>query len=263
MKTKIEQGDAVTATQYKMTTDIPASIITPDAVETRLGTLRFFDGLPDEATVQAVYDNLDFQRGVEAFLTALPAAQAHATRTGMRTFGPDNQTVLITESRVDSHTLIGLPNPDVVYTFVWLDTKGGPLVIEVPPHVLGFMNDLWGRYVADVGITGPDQGQGGKYLLLPPGYTGAVPEGYFVLHSRTYGNFFLFRGFLVDGDPRPAVESTKQHFRVYPLTHAANPPAMHFVDVSGAAYNMVPANDATFFDAINAVVQEEPLDCFT
>ena len=59
---------------YEMTTDIPASITTPDSVETRLGTLRFFDGFPDEATVQKVYDNLDFQRAVQAFLAALPAA---------------------------------------------------------------------------------------------------------------------------------------------------------------------------------------------
>jgi hypothetical protein len=58
----------------KMATEIPASITTPDGVETRLGTLRFFDGLPDDATVQAVYDNLDFQRAVQSFLTALPAA---------------------------------------------------------------------------------------------------------------------------------------------------------------------------------------------
>jgi len=64
MKTKIEQSDAVIPTRYKMTTDIPASILTPDQVETRLGTLRFFDGLPDEATVQTVFDNLDFQRAV-------------------------------------------------------------------------------------------------------------------------------------------------------------------------------------------------------
>ena len=87
--------------RYKMTTDIPASITTPDIVETSLGTLRFFDGFPDDATVQKVYDNLDFQRGVQAFLTAMPAASAYAFRTGLRTFGPDNQTVLITESLMD------------------------------------------------------------------------------------------------------------------------------------------------------------------
>src|SRR5512136_814323 len=111
--------------KMKMTTDIPAGIITPDQVETRLGTLRFFDGLPDEATVQTLYDNLDFQRAVQAFLTALPAAQFHATRTGLRAFGPDNQTVLIAESLVDSHTLFGMATTETVYNWLWLDTKGG------------------------------------------------------------------------------------------------------------------------------------------
>ncbi len=60
------------AKKYKMNTDIPAEITTPDKVETRLGTLNFFDGLPDEATVEKVYDNLDFMRGVEVFLNTPP-----------------------------------------------------------------------------------------------------------------------------------------------------------------------------------------------
>jgi hypothetical protein len=241
----------------RMATDIPASITTPDTVETRLGTLRFFDGLPDEETVQRVYDNLDFQRGVEAFLAALPAAALSALRTGIRSFGPDNQTVLIAESLLDSHTLWGIPNTETVYTLVWLDTKESPLVIEVPPKVLGMINDFWGRYVGDLGNAGPDRGQGGKYLLLPPGYTGDVPGGYFVLRSRTFANLGGFRGFLVNGDPRPSVESIKQHFRVYPLARATNPPAMHFINISGKAFNMIPANDATFFDEVAAIVQAE------
>lgn len=145
------------AKQYKMTTDIPAGILTPDTVETRIGTLHFFDGLPDEATVQMVYDNLDFQRAVQAFLTALPAASLSAVRAGIRTFGPDNQTVLIAESLVDSHTLWGMANTETIYTIMWLDTTVGPLVIEIPPRVLGIINDLWGRYVTDVGNAGPDK----------------------------------------------------------------------------------------------------------
>jgi len=245
---------------YKMTTDIPAGILTPNTVETRLGTLRFFDGFPDEATVQTVYDNLDFQRAVQAFLTTLPAASLYATRTSFRTFGPDNRTVLIDETLQDSHTLMLTANTETIYHFVWLDTKEGPLVIEIPPRVLGLVNDFWCRYVADVGNAGPDKGQGGKYLLLPPGYTGAVPGGYFVARSRTYGNWFCFRGFKVNGDLRPAVESTKQHFRVYPLDCAANPPAMTFVNISGAAFNTIHSNDVSFFDEVAPVVQEEPLD---
>ena len=106
----------------------------------------------------------------------------------------------------------------------------------------------------------PISGAGGKYLLLPPGYTGAVPDGYFVVHSRTYGNSILFRGFIVNGDLRPAVENTKQHFRVYPLDRAANPPAMNFVNISGQYFNTIPATDASYFEQVASVVQEEPLD---
>ena len=244
----------------KMATDIPAGITTPDAVETRLGTLRFFDGFPDDATVQTVYDNLDFQRAVQAFLTALPAASLFALRTGIRAFGPDNQTVLITESLLDSRSLVIVANTETVYNFTWLSTLEGPLVIEAPPQVLGFINDPWGRYVTDVGRAGPDKGLGGKYLLLPPGHSGAVPEGYFVVRSPTYGNFMFFRGFTVGDDQTAAVENSKAHFRVYPLTRMANPPAMSFVNISGKYFNTILANDASLFEHVAQVVQEEPLN---
>jgi len=264
MQSKIERGDAVGGrdipTRYKMTTDIPASITTPDTVETRLGTLKFFDGLPDDATVQTLYDNLDFQRGVQAFLTALPAASFYAMRTGIRTFGPDNQTLLISESLWDARSLALTGNTETVYCIGWFDTKEGPLVIEIPPNLLGFINDFWSRYVSDVGRVGPDRGAGGKYVLLPPGYTDTVPEGYFVLRSRTYGNWMFFRGFIEHGDLRPAVENIKRHFRVYPLGRAANPPAMRFVNISGVYFNTIFSNDASFFEQIAHVVQEEPLD---
>ena len=79
------------------------------------------------------------------------------------------------------------------------------------------VDDFWQRPVVDVGRTGPDQGKGGKYLFLPPGYKGQVPEGYFVVSSPTFGNFFFFRGFLIDGDSKPALDAIKKHTRVYQL----------------------------------------------
>ncbi len=133
------------------------------------------------------------------------------------------------------------------------------MVIEVPPNVLGYINDFWSRYVGDVGRW-PRSRRGRKYLLLPPGYAGGAPDGYSVLRSRTYGNTILFRGFIENGDPQPAVENTKQHYRVYPLDRVANPPAMSFVNVSGQAFNTIPATDASFFEHIASIVQEEPLE---
>lgn len=246
--------------KFKMTTDIPASITTPDIVETSIGSFRFFDGFPSKETVQEVYNNLDFQRGVQAFLTALPAASMYATREGYRSFGPDNETILISETFLDSRSLYLVANCETIYLTVWANTKDGPLVIEASPDLLGFIDDFWCRYVIDIGRAGPDKGQGGKYLLLPPGYSGEVPKGYFIAQSPTYGNFVWLRGFIHEGDINATVQNIKQNFRVYPLSQAAQPPEMNFINMSGKYYNAIPSNDVSFFDDVNKVVQEEPLD---
>jgi hypothetical protein len=243
---------------FKMATPIPVAITTPDRLETRLGTLSFFDGFPDDATVEKVYDNLDFQRGVQAFLNAMPAASLVAIRKGIREFGPDNQTVIIFETFMDSRSLFLTANTESIYTMAWLDLKNGPIVIESPPNTLGLVDDFWFRYVADLGNAGPDRGHGGKFLFLPPDYNGATPEGFYVLKSPTYGNWFATRGFAVDGNPKLGAESIMQRLRIYPLAQAANPPPTNFVNVSGRAFNTIHAMDCTFFDEVNEVVQEEP-----
>jgi hypothetical protein len=244
----------------KYATPIPPGLATPDQVDTRLGALRFFDGFPDKATAEKVYDNLDFQRGVQAYLTALPAVSIEGARRGVAEFGPVNQTVLITEELMDSRSLFLTPNTTTPYSVLFLDTKAGPLVLEIPPDVLGPMDDAWFRWVSDIGFTGPDKGKGGKYLLLPPGYTGAVPEGYFVARSRTFGNLLFFRTFLKDGDPKPGIDSVKKNLRVYPLSQAANPLPMNFVNISGKAFNTIGPGDYSLFDYLNRVIQDEPND---
>jgi len=138
-------------------------------VETRIGTLNFFDGMPDRATVEKTYDNLDFLRGVEVFLNAMPGASVFAYRQGARGSGFGNGEIGIMENLMDSRSLFLTPNTETVYALSWLDLKDGPLVVESPPNVLGIVNDFWFRYIADLGNAGPDRGKGGKFLFLPPG----------------------------------------------------------------------------------------------
>jgi hypothetical protein len=245
--------------RMKMTTDIPESITTPERVVTRLGTLSYFDGFPDDATTEKVYNNLDFMNGVQAFLHALPGASAEGFRTGWASQGADNnQTVLIMENLMDSKSLYLTPNTESIYNMSWLDTSDGPLVIETPPNVLGLIDDHWFRYVGDFGNAGPDKGQGGRYLLLPPGYEGEVPDGYIVLRSPTYGNLMFFRGFLENGSTKKAVSNTKKYYRAYSLSDAENPPPMKFINVSGKEFNTIHANDFHFYEEVNAIVQYEP-----
>jgi hypothetical protein len=124
--------------------------------------------------------------------------------------------------------------------------------------VLGAIDDFWYHWVADIGITGADKGRGGKYLILPPGYAGKVPEGYFVVRPSTYGNWMPFRSFLVDGSTKPGVEAVKKYLKIYPLSDAANPPAMKFVNASGIPSNFVPPSDYPFWSLLNQAIQEEP-----
>lgn len=254
---------AQTAPKMKMTTPIPDSIITPESIETRLGTLKFNDGFPDEATSEKLYDNLDFMRGVDAFLNAMPGASAEALRIGLAREGADNnQTILIFEDLMDSRSLFLTGNTESIYNLMWLDTKAGPLVIETPPNILGMIDTHWFEYVGDVGNAGPDRGKGGKYLLLAPDYKGEIPEGYFVLRSATYGNLFFWRGFLDNGSTKTAVENTKKFAKVYPLSEADNPPTMKFTNISGKEFNTIHSNDFHFYEEVNDIVQYEPNESY-
>ncbi len=244
--------------KMKMSTEIPAGIATPDRLETRIGVLTSIDGVPDKATVQKIYDNLDFHRGVEAFLSGIQVASMSALRKGCLGVGPPNTTVQIFEDLMDSKALWLTPNTTSIYNVAWLELKDEPMVIETPPDVLGIIDDHWFKYVGDFGRLGPDKGKGGKFLIVPPGYKGKVPEGYFVFRTNTYGNWVIWRGFQVDGSTKPAVESTKKIFRMYPLSQKSNPPKMNFVNMSGNFTNTIHRMDFEIFEEINKVVQAEP-----
>jgi hypothetical protein len=242
----------------KMTTAVPDGVATPGRIETRLGTLTSFDGVPDARTTELVFDNLDFQRAVQACLTCLPIASMRAMRQGMLELGPANTTAMQFEQLMDSKALWLTPNTTSVYQGAWLELTDEPWVIETPPNVLGIIDDAWFRYVADFGNAGADMGKGGKFLILPPGYEGDVPDGYHVARTNTYGNWVVWRGFQVDGDPRPAVEATQRLFRMYPLSQRDDPPTMTFVPVSGKFNNTIHRMDFGFWEEVDAVIQAEP-----
>lgn len=244
--------------KMKMTTEIPEGIATPDRLETRLGSLNLIDGVPDEETTQKVYDNLDFQNAVQAYLSCLPIASMYAMRKGILGFGSANTTAVLFENLMDSKALWLTPNTTSVYMASWLEMSDEPMVIETPPNVLGIIDNYWFRYIADFGNAGPDKGQGGKFLLLPPGYESEVPDGYHVARTSTYNNWVVWRGFQVDGDPAPAVAQTKQSFRIYPLAQKDNPPQMTFINISGQFNNTIHRMDYGFWEEVNEVIQAEP-----
>ena len=226
----IYAGSTAQGHEPKYSAKIPPSITTPDTVQTRIGTLKFFDGLPDAETVRKAYDQVDFGRGVEAFLSGIPAASVHAMCNGLEEIGAKaNQAIGVTENLMDARSLFLTPNSTNVYNFFCIDVKNDPVVLEVPPTVLGVVDDAYFRFVTDISFTGPDQGKGAKYLFVPPGYTGTPPaDGYVVTKTPTYMNLIIFRAFVRNDDIPAAVKHVEDTARVYPLSAAANPPTRSF-----------------------------------
>ena len=258
---------AVQPPTMKMTTEIPNQIMTPDKVNTPIGTLEFFDGVPIGDTTAKVYDYVDRARAVQVFINMLPAVSMYHIREGQRDMGAnDCNQILLWEQLGDSKSLVLTYNNTSLYTWGFLDLKkDGPTVIEIPPDVLGILDDMYFRYISDMGAAGPDKGKGGKYLVLPPGYKGDVPDGYYVLKSRTYCVWNFMRGYVRGSvnnpaDVKKAADNVKNNLKVYPLAKKANPPKMEFTNMSGKYYNTIPPNDFSFYESLNAIIQEEPIE---
>ena len=108
----------------KMTTPIPASITTPDTVQTSIGTLEYFDGVPKKATVETVYDYLDRSRAVQVFLNSIPAMSMLALREGQAQAGCDaTHKVCIFDTLMDSKSLVLTGNTSTMYAIGFLDLK--------------------------------------------------------------------------------------------------------------------------------------------
>src|SRR6478735_7368269 len=267
---------------------IPPAITTPDKVETSIGKLEYKDGAPSKETVAKAYDYLDLMHGVEAFVNAYQGASVAAIFKGAQEAGIPNNTALIFSELMDAKSLFLTANADTVYFWVNLDVSKGPIVVETPPLSLGVIDDMWFNWITDFGLPGPDRGEGGKYLFVPPDYKGELPGGgYFVQKMRTTRATLLGRTFLEKDDPKPVVALIKKTRKLYPYlpggfgtsigsalegnaTLARTPDhkldweflrpkePVAFTEGSGKVMNTVPPSDFSYFEMLNDLVQKEP-----
>ena len=271
-----DQNDGVSAETLR-------SISTPDKVESRLGTLEFDDGAPAEATATLLYDHLDFMHGVEAYLAALPGVSLVAARRGFASVGADDNSFLLFPELMDSASLFLTGNADTVYFWGFVDLSDGPMVLDVPAlgapsGLLGTIDDMWFRWVTDIGLPGPDRGAGGRYLLVGPEYDGPLPDsGFHVFHAATSRVTVIGRGFMVDDDPAVPVEAIRNGIRLSsyvpgaegtavgsflagraPLGAPQRVPDTRFIEASGRSFNTLFPGDFSYWELVDELVQQEP-----
>jgi hypothetical protein len=232
-----------------------------------LANAKFEENRPTAESAQMLRDELLFQRATQAYLWALPLINTLGMKEGSeKTFGAGYNVLPVWKKRLDAKTLVTTPNSDVIYAMGYVDLgKDGPIVFEAPPGLQGILLDFWqrpipvdgGKFAGDVGLPGPDAGKGGKFLILPPGYDGEVPEGYFVYRSETNNVFIFLRAFYQDpANTAPAVALIGQS-KIYPLKDKDDAKAMVFPDASGVPVDMLPVSDGSAFDQLKRLVDSE------
>jgi hypothetical protein len=211
------------------------------------GQYVFERGFPTPETARRAHDEQDYQRGVQAYQFFYPTISMEGIFQGIRDAGAgDNNGAMI--FACGPRNVLFTANSDTPYLFSVLNLKqSGPTVIELPagPY-LGLFNDHNFRWIADVGLPGPDAGKGGKHLVLPPEYEGEVPAGYYPARSNTNFVWWATRALPTGADIKGALDALRR-IRVYPLAQSANPPAYTFVDNPTKRLTPVPCAGRTTF----------------
>jgi hypothetical protein len=285
--TAIVAAPGAMAAETREYIETPSKLTTPDRVETSIGKLKFFDGMPSEETSQLLYDNLDRSRAMQVFLNTMQITTIEATKTGYQGAGLDAVNKMgMYKELMNSRTYLLTGNTDTVYLFGVLDLKrDGHTVFEVPkgsgPSTLNSHAHTW---VTDFGPTGPDQGKGGTYVILSPDYKdgdipslkgkeistqGAKPakmeiggkmKDVFVVKSSSYVNWIVSRGFLKDGKADASVKMYEDGAKLYSLSDAKNPPKLEIVNLSNKPTNVIFANDYSFYEQLDSAIQYEHQD---
>ncbi|MBY3389186.1 DUF1254 domain-containing protein [Rhizobium laguerreae] len=230
-------------------------------IDTRMGRIELQGGYPDAQSVGKIYDEIDFQRASQAYIWATPIVSMEALRLGnKRDWGVDYNDVGLVDGYTTPAVGALTGNNTTIYAGIFTDLgRDGPVVIDSPIGVYGVIDDFWQRPVVEVGPFGPDKGKGGKFLLLPPAYTGPVPAGYLPARSKTNQTFFIGRSFVKDGDIKTAVD-TLARLKVYPLSKADNPPETRILKAGSKPMDSIPPSGFDYWKLLSGALDKEPVE---
>jgi hypothetical protein len=190
----------------------------------------FAEGFPHEEFVRQANDASDAAAAAVAYRFFYPTVSMEGMMRATLAAGAEvNQSFILLDGQ--PHHMIFTGNSDTPYVATVLDlAQFGPAVLEMPRgNFIGLVDDHNHRWILDMGLPGPDEGRGGRYLLLPPGWDAPPPDdGYRITHCATNRIFVAVRALPVDGDVAKAMEGLRQ-IQLYQLDNQAE---YGFVDVT-------------------------------
>jgi hypothetical protein len=235
--------------------------VLPDVEKIATPDYAFERGYPSADTSQRARDDADFQRAIIAYRFWYPTVSAEGIFNGARAAGiEDGKAISI--AAAGPKQLAFTANSDTPYGFGALDLANGPMVIELPPGALiGLVNDHHQSWVLDMGLPGPDAGKGGRHLILPPGYKGEIPAGYYTGQSQSLKALVAIRAMPAGGNVAGAMDALRS-IKIYPLSSAANPQLVGYVDTTDKVMDATLLqweDNIQFWQVLHHVIGAEPL----
>ncbi|MDN7139849.1 DUF1254 domain-containing protein [Pseudomonas sp. JQ170] len=219
----------------------------------------FNNGFPTRETVQRVYDDVDLNRALQSYRFFYPnVAMMHLWNANLALGQVPNKVFTVLQGTPKKRVFTA--NSDTPYAGLMLDLSNGPMVVELPKGpIMSVANDLNQRWVADLGLPGPDKGQGGKFLFLPPGYQGSLPQGYYTATPTTQRLLVMLRALPKDG--LDAAIALMKSVKVYPLHPPADWPAAQWIDQAGKSSDISPIsveNTLQYWRELHELINNEP-----
>jgi len=208
------------------------------------------------------------RRAIEAAVWGMPIVNFQAMRDGLKKDAGVGFNDVAYNSKVQTWRLrVTTNNNTTPYLYTFWNVKDGPVVVEIPAStkdvgLTGTLMDAWQRPLEDVGAKGKDQGRGAKYLITPPGYQGPTPKGYFTMPQKTYNGYMALRP-IIDGATEENLKKATafvKTIKVYPYAKASNPPKTRYIDIYDKDINGITEFDASFYERLNTMIQEEPIE---
>ncbi len=210
-------------------------------------------------------EEIAYQRGIQAMIWAMPAVSILDLRDAFFTSlgGDYNAVYYISEIPTALQEAL-TANNQTPYANIFLTTRDGPVVLDVPPAtdrtaIFGSAVDVFQVPVADIGPAGTDKGEGGRYLFIPPDFDGTVLDGFFPIELDTYDVFLALRLIPLGDASYGEAAGYAEALNAYPLNQAGNPPEGTHIDFTGEHLPTLPSYDITFFERIHELLETEPV----
>jgi hypothetical protein len=236
-----------------------ATITQAQTVETRIGKIAVESGYPSQESIDKLIDETDYQRACQAYVWGIAIVGIAEWQKSREQISKVRNGQLELFLSFDEKLGILTPNFDTPYFIATADLeKSGPLVIEMPKGLIaGMVMDTWQRSLSDLGLVGPDKGQGGKYLILGPGHEDPKAEGYIVLRSTT--KKVLFGGRLLDPDRERAMRELVPGLRTYSYSERSNPPKEQVVPAGNGKWSQTPPTGMAYWERLASALANEPV----